>query len=159
MGRLYTLFIKENWYILGSNMKFDESVKKAHELSCKARENAYAIYSKVKVGAAIKLKGEDKYFSGSNVEYCVNGISVCAERSALSSAVTGVGKPEIEFVVVCSNTDPVLYPCGVCLQALSEFCTPELDIYIANPKEVLKKVKFKELFTHQYAELPKVLDE
>lgn len=140
-------------------MEISEEVKNAHALAVRARENAYAVYSKVKVGAAIKVKGHDAIFSGSNVEYCVNGISVCAERSALSATVTGVGKPEIEFVVVCSNTQPVLYPCGVCLQALSEFCTPELDIYISNPTSVLVKVKFKDLFTHQYSELPKVLDE
>ena len=140
-------------------MKVSKDVEQAYLLAKKARVNAYAIYSKVKVGAAIKVKGQSEAFAGANVEYCVNGISVCAERSALSACVTSIGKPEVEFVVVCSNTEPVLYPCGVCLQALSEFCTPELDIYIANPQEIVTKVKYKELFTHQYAQLPKVLDE
>ena len=140
-------------------MSWSPEVLRAHKLANQARLNAYAIYSKVKVGAAIKIKSSDDIYSGANVEYCVNGISVCAERSALSAAVTGVGAPEIEFVLVCSHTDPVLYPCGVCLQALSEFCAPDLDIYISNPKEVLKVVKFKNLLTHQYPELPKVLDE
>ena len=133
-------------------------LEKAFQKAKSARENAQAEYSKVKVGAAIKLKGSDEIYSGSNVEYVVNGISVCAERSAISHAVTMQGKPDIEYVVVCSNTEPVLYPCGVCMQALSEFCTPELDIYIANPSGIQERVKFKEIFTHQYATLPKVLD-
>lgn len=140
-------------------MKVGEDVQKAFELAKKARENAYAVYSKVKVGAAVKVKGHPDVFSGANVEYCVNGISICAERNALSACVTHMGKPEIEFVVVCSNTEPVLYPCGVCIQALSEFCTPDLDIYISNPSGILKQIQFKDIFTHQYSELPKVLDE
>lgn len=140
-------------------MKVDKNVENAFEMAKKARVNAYAVYSKVKVGAALKIKGQDKIYAGSNVEFCVNGVSVCAERSAISSAVTDMGKPEIEFVVVCSNTEPALYPCGVCLQALSEFCDGDLDIYIGTPKGIVGKTKFKEIFTHQYSELPKVLDE
>lgn len=139
-------------------MEISKELQAAFELADNARKNAYAVYSKVKVGAAMKVKGSDTIFSGANVEYAVNGISVCAERSALSHAVTVGGKPDLEYVVVCSNTEPILYPCGVCIQAMSEFCTPELDIYIANPKGIIKKVKFKDIFTHHYGELPKVLD-
>ena len=140
------------------SLNVDPIVQKAFEAAKAARSNAYAKYSSVKVGAALKLVGSDEIYSGSNVEFVVNGVSVCAERSAISHAVTMAGEIEIEFVVVCSNTDPVLYPCGVCMQALSEFCTPELDIYISNPQGIVEKTKFKQLFTHQYASLPKVLD-
>ncbi|MAZ48218.1 MAG: cytidine deaminase [Halobacteriovoraceae bacterium] len=140
------------------SLKIDPIVEKAFQAAKAARENAYADYSKVKVGAAIKLKGHDEIYAGANVEFVVNGISVCAERAAIGNAVTQKGKFEIEFVVVCSNTDPVLYPCGVCMQALSEFCKPDLDIYISNPSGVVEKTMFKDLFTHQYAALPKVLD-
>ena len=141
-------------------MKVDAIVEKAFKMAQEARKNAYADYSKVKVGAAIKTKGSDQIFAGSNVEFVVNGVSVCAERSAVSGMVTGLGgKPEIEFVVVCSNTQPALYPCGVCMQVLSEFCSPELDIYIGNKDQILEKVKLKDVMPHQYSELPKVLDE
>lgn len=135
-------------------------VEKAYKMAQRARENAYAEYSKVKVGAAIKAKGSDEIFAGSNVEIVVNGVSVCAERSSVSGMVTELGgKPEIEFVVVCSNTEPPLYPCGVCLQVMSEFCTPDLDIYVGNKDKIVKHVKFKDLMPNQYSELPKVLDE
>ena len=140
-------------------MKVDAIVQKAFEAAEAARKNAYAEYSKVKVGAAIKLKGSDEIYAGANVEFAVNGISVCAERSALSNSVTAVGKPEIDFLVVASNTDPVLYPCGVCLQALTEFCTDNIDIFIANKSGVVSKTKFRDLYTYQYSELPKILDE
>ncbi len=136
-----------------------KKVIEAWEEAKKARSNAYADYSGVKVGAALKMESSDKIYAGSNIEFCVNGVSVCAERSAISHAITIGGKAKIEFVVVCTNTEPVLYPCGVCMQALSEFADPELDIYVSNPREIVEKKKFKELFTHQYSELPKVLDE
>lgn len=139
--------------------KYDKIVEEAFKLAEIARQNAYAEYSKVKVGAALKVKGNDKIYAGCNVENVVNGASVCAERSAIYSCVSDQGKPEIEFVVVVSNTNPVLYPCGVCLQCLAEFSTPELDIYIASPKGIEKKVQFKDLLTVQYGSLPKVLDE
>ncbi len=139
-------------------MQVDATVQKAYEMAKAARVNAYAVYSKVKVGAAIKVKGSDKIYAGANVEFCVNGVSVCAERSAISSTITSEGKVEIEFVVVCSNTEPALYPCGVCLQALSEFCSPDIDIYVSTPTKILEMTKFKNLMTHQYAELPKILD-
>lgn len=136
----------------------DAMVLKAFEAAKQARENAYAEYSNVRVGAALKVKGSDKIYAGSNVEFVVNGISVCAERTALGNAVTHQGKIELEFVVVCTNTEPVLFPCGVCIQAMSEFCGPDLPIFVANPAGIQKEVKFKDLFTHQYSELPKVLD-
>ena len=135
-----------------------QNILDAWEEAKKARINAYADYSKVKVGAAIKMESSDKIYAGSNVEFCVNGVSVCAERSAISHAITLGGKDKIEFVVVCSNTEPALYPCGVCMQALSEFADPELEIYVSTPNKIIEKKKFKELFTHQYSELPKVLD-
>ncbi len=140
-------------------MKVDPIVEKAFELASSARKNAYAEYSKVKVGAAIKVKDSDEIYAGANVEYVVNGISLCAERTAIGRAVTEVGKPELEFVLVCSNTEPALYPCGVCLQTMSEFCDSKLPIYIANMDGVVAQTTFGELLTHQYAELPKVLPE
>ncbi len=140
-------------------MKVDPIVQKAFELAQAARLNATAQFSAVKVGAAIKIKGSDKIYAGCNVEHCVMGISLCAERNAIGTAVTNEGNLEIEFVVVCSHTEPALYPCGVCMQAMSDYCTPELDIYVASRDKIIAKTKFKELFTHQYAELPKVLEE
>ena len=136
----------------------DDLLKKALALVETTRKNAYAPYSKVRVGAVLKLKGSDELYPGANVEYVINGVSVCAERSALSSAVSLTGKPEIEWVMVASNTEPALYPCGVCLQAMSEFAGPELLIHRTNGKEVLDTKKLGELLPSQISELPKVLD-
>jgi cytidine deaminase len=140
-------------------MSFDTVVEEAFKKAQFARLNAHADYSGVKVGAAIKVKGSDEIYYGANVEFVVNGVSTCAERNAIFSAVSNNGKIEIEFVVVCSNTEPALYPCGVCLQSISEFATPDTPIYIGNKDKLLDKAIFKNLLTHQYSELPKILSE
>lgn len=140
-------------------MNLTQTIQDAFKKAQFTRKNAYADYSGVKVGAAIKLKDDDTIYYGANVEYVVNGVSVCAERSALSHCVSSVGKPQIEFVVVCSNTEPALYPCGVCLQALSEFAGPDLKIYIGNKDEIKELITLGQLMPNQYASLPKILDE
>lgn len=140
-------------------MQVPQNVQDAFTKAQFARKNAYAEYSGVKVGAAIKVKGVVDIYFGANVEYVINGISVCAERNAINQAVSHCSKIEIEFVVVCSNTDPALYPCGVCLQSMAEFSKPDLDIWIGNKDSIIDHVKFKDLHTHQYASLPKVLSE
>ncbi len=139
-------------------MKVDENIQSAFKAANLARENAFAEHTHVKVGAAIKIKSSDKIYTGCNVEYIVTGISTCAERNALGNIITHEGRPELEFVVVTSNTEPALFPCGVCLQAMAEFCDPNLPIYIANKTEIVSKTKFGDLLTHQYSKLPKVLD-
>ena len=140
-------------------MKVDEKVLEAFNIASVARKNAYANHSKVKVGAAMKIKGSDKIYAGCNVELIVNGISTCAERNAIGQVITDQGVFELEFVLVCSNTEPALYPCGVCLQSMSEFCDRELPIYIANKEGIIAQTKFGDLLTHQYSSLPQVLPE
>jgi cytidine deaminase len=140
-------------------MKVDKIVQEAFQIASSARKNAYANHSKVKVGAALKTKGSDKIYSGCNVEFIINGISTCAERNAIGQVVTDQGAFELEFVVVCSNTEPALYPCGVCLQSMSEFCDRDLPIYVANKDGIIAQTKFSDLLTHQYSSLPKVLPE
>lgn len=143
-----------------NGIEVPSQVAEAFELAKRARSNAYAPYSLVKVGAAIKARDCDDLYGGANVEIVVNGASVCAERSAVSTMVSTIGATrELEFVVVSSHTSPALYPCGVCLQVLSEFASPDLDIYIGNRDEIVDKVKLKDLMPHQYSELPKVLPE
>lgn len=138
-------------------MKVSEEIQKAFEIASKARDNAFADLTKVKVGAALKAKGNDKIYGGCNVEYIVSGISTCAERNAVGNMISDQGKPELEYVVVSSNTEPALFPCGVCLQALSEFCSSDLPIYIGNSRGLKDQTTFGDLLTHKYSELPKVI--
>ena len=84
-----------------------------------AREQAYAPYSKFAVGAAL-LAAEGRIFVGCNVENLSFGLSNCAERVAVATAVAA-GAREFLAVAVVADTDVPVSPCGACRQVLSEF--------------------------------------
>jgi cytidine deaminase len=87
----------------------------------KVLKNSYAPYSKFRVGAAILLSN-GKIFSGCNVENASYGMSNCAERTAIFSAVAQLGpKIEIRAVSVVTDRDVPCAPCGACRQVIYEF--------------------------------------
>jgi cytidine deaminase len=87
----------------------------------KVMHNAHAPYSKFRVGAAILLSN-GKIFSGCNVENASYGMTNCAERTAIFSAVAQLG-PKIEIRAVCVVNDHGVpcSPCGACRQVIYEF--------------------------------------
>lgn len=111
----------------------------------KARENSYSPYSGEKVGAAIRLKN-GKIYSGCNVENSSYGATICAERTAIQTAVAAEG-PKIEIVEVAVVTDhsPAWPPCGLCRQVIAEFGLNS-TIHAADLKAIQSTMSFKELF-------------
>ncbi|MFN0250436.1 MAG: cytidine deaminase [Kofleriaceae bacterium] len=87
-------------------------------IATEAQKAAYAPYSKFCVGAAVRMSGQS--FSGANVENASYGLSMCAERSAMFSAVRA-GAQSLEEVVVITSASPPSSPCGACRQVLFEF--------------------------------------
>lgn len=92
-----------------------------------ARRNAHAPYSRFPVGAAVRTRS-GRIYVGCNVENASSGLTVCAERVAIWSAVAQ-GETEFEAVVVV--TDPGSTPCGACRQVMSEFAQ-DLPILVAD---------------------------
>jgi cytidine deaminase len=94
-----------------------------------ARGRAYVPYSKYPVGAAL-LCGSGKVYPGCNVENAAYPVCMCAERTALFSAVAA-GESEFVAMAVIADSDRPVPPCGMCRQALWELA-PNMPILLAN---------------------------
>ena len=106
-------------------MKSDALLKVAAEASRKA----YAPYSNYNVGAAM-LCADGEVFTGCNVENASYGLTNCAERTAIFSAIAA-GRKDFVVMAVVADGESRPYPCGACRQVMSEFCRDELSVYIA----------------------------
>jgi homotetrameric cytidine deaminase len=90
--------------------------------------NSYSPYSSFRVGAALKLSNGE-VVTGANVENVSYGLTICAERSALVTAVSQFGPGiRIEAVAVANLNDAASPPCGACRQMLSEFILPDAPV-------------------------------
>lgn len=91
-----------------------ELVQAAHRV----RANAFAPYSRFKVGAAV-LSADGRVFPGCNVESSSYGLSMCAERNAIARAVAE-GATEVVAVAIVADTTIPCPPCGACRQLISD---------------------------------------
>lgn len=111
----------------------------------RATLNAYAPYSGVKIGAAAYANG--KVYSGCNVENASFGLTVCAERVAVFSAVAD-GAKNIEAIAVYSD-DVEPAPCGACRQVVAEFAAKDCRIFVCKG-DAVKEFPASELLPHSF---------
>jgi len=103
------------------------------ELACEARLNSHSPYSGFRVGAALRARN-GKIFTGTNVENASFGLSNCAERTAVFSAVAA-GVKEFEAIAVVADGMEPTAPCGACRQVLVEFGL-DLEVILAGENGV-----------------------
>jgi cytidine deaminase len=118
-------------------------MKELIEQSKVARENAYVPYSKFKVGAAL-LTEDGKVYQGCNIENSSYGLANCAERTAIFKAVSE-GVKKFKAIAVVADTDGPCAPCGACRQVISEFCAPDMPVYLTNLNGDLQQTTVGEL--------------
>lgn len=98
-----------------------------------AKKNAYAPYSGFKVGAAV-LCSSGKVYSGCNIENASLGLTICAERTAIFSAIAS-GESEIRAIAVVTEHPKLTLPCGACLQVIKEFANENIPVIVSNQKQ------------------------
>jgi cytidine deaminase len=101
------------------------------EAALRARDNAFAPFSKFAVGAALE-DGGGRIHTGCNVENATYGLTICAERVAVFKAISE-GARTFRRVAVAADTDLLTPPCGACRQILWEFCG-DIEVVLANPR-------------------------
>jgi len=114
----------------------------------KARDNAVAPFSKFKVGAALRTS-EGKVYRGCNVENCTYGLTVCAERVALLTALAAGERKFTAIAVVTQSKEPGT-PCGPCRQLMWEYCG-DIDVTLANLEGRRVEDKLATLFPHPFS--------
>lgn len=99
------------------------------EAARKALANAHAPYSDYKVGAAL-LCSDGTIITGCNVENASYGLTNCAERTAVFSAIAA-GHSAFRAIAIAASAEPAPFPCGACRQVLTEFCSADFSVHIA----------------------------
>ena len=135
-------------------MNYDELVQKAIEMT----KMSYVPYSHFHVGAAL-LDKNGKIWTGCNIENATYGATNCAERTAIFKAVSE-GVRDFEAIAIVGGPEgadgsPGLEefcpPCGICRQVLSEFCSKDFKIILANKKGEQKLFTLAELLPESFS--------
>jgi len=118
----------------------DEQLIKVASL---ARQRSYAPYSGYKVGAAIRTK-RNRIHSAANVENASYGLTVCAERCAVFTAVAAGETAGYDAIAIVIDDEVLPSPCGACRQVLHEFA-PEMRVILATTGGLRKTTTLQEL--------------
>lgn len=116
-----------------SNEISDELLFRLFKEAKAASENAYAPYSKFKVGAVLLIESESNagqfsIYTGCNVENASFSMTCCAERIAIFKAISD-GNYKFKALVLYATADKPVSPCGACRQVISEFADSDMKIY------------------------------
>lgn len=121
--------------------------EKLIEHADRARTRAIAPYSNFLVGSAL-TNGSGVIYEGCNIENASYGLSMCAERVALLSALAG-GERDFRAIAVVTEADEPATPCGPCRQLLWEYCG-DIDVTLANTAGKRRSYKLSELIPHPF---------
>ena len=122
----------------------DPEDKKLIQSAKSVCKKAYAPYSRFVVGCAV-VSTSGKIYCAGNVENISFGLTICAERAAISKAVSEEGPGfKIKSVVIYTPTDTPVTPCGACRQVLKEF-GENFEILSACKSDKIIKMKIEEL--------------
>ena len=128
--------------------KNDRFLRELFEAAQKAQANAYAPYSRFRVGAALRTPGGAIY-SGCNVENAAYPQGACAEAGAIAAMALG-GERRIAEILVIGDGEGLCTPCGGCRQRIREFADATAPIHIAGPGGVRASFTLGDLLPHSF---------
>jgi len=140
---------------MSQNRSSDELTQPQIEDLCRraiaAAHNAYAPYSRFRVGAAILLE-DGAIVTGCNVENTSYRLTTCAEQNAIASAVTLHGPHiRIRAVVIVNLNSAASPPCGACRQTIHEFSTPQTEIYFPSSDGTFTHTPMRDLLPSAFS--------
>lgn len=127
-------------------MEISREYKALFNYAFEAAQKAYAPYSNFRVGAALLLEGGEVIF-GANVENRSYGLTNCAERTAVYTAVAAGKRNFKALAIAAPDADYPISPCGACRQVISEFMPPETPIIFGSSENNIIITDLKSLFS------------
>ncbi|MDF1514099.1 MAG: cytidine deaminase [Anaerolineae bacterium] len=109
--------------------------------------NAYAPYSGYAVGAAV-LGDDGHIYAGSNVENAVYPLTICAERVAITKAVSEGALHICAIAVITQNAG---FPCGSCRQVIHEFGDDQVPVFVAQLDGTYETYSLGQLLPHSFS--------
>ncbi len=125
-------------------MNYSELIQIANE----AKLKAYAPYSHFRVGAAL-LGESGEIYTGINVENSSYGLTNCAERTAVFKAVSE-GETKFKTIVITSDAEDFISPCGACRQVLMEICGKDLEVVMTNRDNEIRILPLSDLLPNSF---------
>lgn len=122
----------------------EESLNKLLSEAERVLRNSYAPYSNVHVASAI-LSDRGRIYVGVNVENSSYGLTICAERSAVSAMIVGGDRIIVAIAIVTDYPEPLM-PCGACRQVIAEFSQNPLIISYSTSTGRVHAVKLSDIF-------------
>jgi len=119
-----------------------------HEAARAARAQAYAPYSRFRVGAALRTMS-GRVFAGCNVENAAYPVGACAEAGAIAAMIAG-GERAIAAILVCGEGEALVTPCGACRQRIREFGAPDTAVLVADDAVVRARFTLEALLPHAF---------
>lgn len=119
------------------------------EAALKARDNARPDYSHFAVGAALE-DSDGRVWPGCNVESASYGLTICAERTALFTAIANGVRSFRRILVVAESKGEPTPPCGACRQVLYDFCGPELEVILQDLSGRRKSFRLAQLLPEAF---------
>ncbi len=117
------------------------------EIASMSAKYAYAPYSGFKVGAAV-LTEDGMVFTGCNIENASYGLCNCAERTAIFKAVSENKLNIKKIAIALEDIKETVYPCGACLQVMSEFMYDKVIVISKNGEP--EEIKVSELLPNNF---------